>query len=107
MGTASFGEVDLEPCSILRLVVLWALELDDSVEHILPLRGAPGITAAGRVRDEQDGLAHSPQLQQPSLHLIPAISVILAAAVNKGRDIVEDQEIDLIQQCLNRFLVIG
>jgi hypothetical protein len=49
VDAASFGEVDLEPRSILGVIVLWMLELNNGVEHILPLGGASGV--AGR-RDE-------------------------------------------------------
>src|SRR5262249_17858416 len=78
-------KMDLKPSTGSRLVVTRAFQVNDGVEHILALAGAPRCRAtATSMVDEQDGAVRPPETKQPGLHSVPGLGVILAARINEG-----------------------
>lgn len=66
----------------------------------------PLAFAAAGVMNQKNRDALSPELQEPSLHLIPALGIVFSAAVHQRRDIIEDQEIDRFEQRLDCCLMM-
>ncbi len=93
----------LESGALIRLVIARPLQVNDGVEHVFALAGAARCNAAAAgVIDEQHGLIDAPQPEKPLLHGVPDLGVILSAAVNESRSVVEEDHLglDLLDQGL-------
>lgn len=103
-NAARLGEMDLEAGALLELVILAALELDDGVEHVFPLRRAARLAIAPGMFRGQHAHAVAAQLEQPGLHRVPGLRVVLASAGNQRRAVVQDQELGVAEQRCDALL---